>query len=114
MLRQFIRAIILGLRDNVYRPYYLSALGLLITGEVFYRIVEGWSWVDSFYFSVVTLTTVGFADPTPTKTVAKIFTMLYFLGGVSYLLTFLQTVTRRAAEVGRSAPPSPGNDLKHR
>ena len=48
--------------------HYLGTLAILVlaTGTVVYHFVEDWSWVDSFYFSSVALTTVGFGDLTPT------------------------------------------------
>ena len=36
------------------------AAGTLLTGTLVYHLLEDWSWVDSLYFSVVTLTTVGY------------------------------------------------------
>ena len=27
----------------------------LLTGSIFYHYVEGWSWVDAFYFCTITL-----------------------------------------------------------
>ena len=44
--------------DRSYRVLAVVALGLLMTGTVAFRLLEGWSWVDSFYFSVVVLVAV--------------------------------------------------------
>jgi voltage-gated potassium channel Kch len=54
---------------------------LIVIGTVFYRTVEGWSWLDAVYFSVVTIATVGYGDITPQTAIGKIFTIGYiFLG----------------------------------
>ena len=41
-----------------------SALFLLIPAYLF-TIIEGWTYLDSFYFTVISLTTVGFGDFAP-------------------------------------------------
>ncbi len=71
-------------------------LTVLMIGAVFYHIVEDLSWLDSIYFCVVTLATVGYGDITPQTDVGKIFTIFYILIGVgiiastaSYLLRYV-------------------------
>ncbi len=61
---------------------------LVVTGTVVYRWLEDWSWVDSVYFSVVAMTTVGFGDLTPTTDASKVFTIGYLVVGVSLFTTF--------------------------
>ena len=72
-----------------YRILLLSAIALLITGTVVYRVIEDWSLVDSLYFSVVAATTVGFGDLTPTTDGSKLFTVAYILASVGVISTFL-------------------------
>jgi hypothetical protein len=67
----------------------LATLLLVAVGTVVYRYIEDWSWVDSFYFSVVTVTTVGFGDLTPTTDGGKLFTVFYIIMGISIIATFL-------------------------
>ncbi len=59
---------------------------LFLTGMVSYHFLEGWSWLDSLYFSVSTLTTIGYGDLHPTSDASKIFTIVYVLGGISIVL----------------------------
>ena len=54
-------------------------------GTVSSRFLEDLSWVDSFYFSVITLTTVGYGDITPQTDGGKIFTSIYVLVGITML-----------------------------
>jgi voltage-gated potassium channel Kch len=54
-----------------------SCLALLTLGStLFLHDGEGLSWVDSFYFSVITVTTVGFGDIVPRKKSGRIFTII--------------------------------------
>ena len=59
---------------------------ILLTGAIVYHNMEKWSWVDSFYFSTTTLTTIGFGDLHPTTDASKIFTIFYVVVGVSVVL----------------------------
>lgn len=44
----------------------IIALGfILLTGAIWYKYVEGWTWIDAIYMSVITLTTVGFGETNP-------------------------------------------------
>ena len=54
-------------------------------GTVVYHALEHWSWTVSFYFSVCTLTTVGYGDYVPTTDASRLFTAIYVLVGVSIL-----------------------------
>jgi voltage-gated potassium channel len=44
---------------------------------------EGMSFVDSFYFIMMTVTTIGYGDITPTKNVTKWFVSFYSIVGVT-------------------------------
>jgi hypothetical protein len=50
--------------------------------------VDGsWSTVESFYFAVVTMSTVGYGDLAPESTFGKLFTAVYILVGVLIIFT---------------------------
>ncbi len=74
----------------------LGALaGVLAVGTVVYHLLEGWSWLNSFYFAVCTLTTVGYGDLVPTSDASRLFTALYVLAGVSIALATLSLLGSR-------------------
>jgi voltage-gated potassium channel len=52
--------------------------------------------LDAFYFSVITLTTVGYGDLSPTTPISKIFTVIYILLGISILLAFINMLASKA------------------
>jgi voltage-gated potassium channel len=62
--------------------------------------------VDAFYFSVTTLTTVGFGDLAPTTTIGKLFTVVYIFAGLSIILGFLDTIAKETLYLRRSRPGS--------
>ncbi|MBI4360618.1 two pore domain potassium channel family protein [Candidatus Micrarchaeota archaeon] len=55
-------------------------------GAAFFHAVEGWSWVDSFYFATATLTTVGYGDVVPTHDASKLFAIPFMLFGIGIML----------------------------
>lgn len=57
-------------------------LGLFILGTVWYKFVENWTWIDSSFMTMITLTTVGFGETHPLSRTSRIFTMVLILLGV--------------------------------
>jgi voltage-gated potassium channel Kch len=91
----------------MYKVLAGSAVALIGGGTIAYHLLEKWSWVDSLYFSVVAVTTVGFGDLTPSTDVSKLFTVAYVLSGVAIIATFLSARrdrrrTRRAGNRGNA------------
>ena len=81
---------VLGDRDS--RPAFLWALSTLLVGTIFYHWAEGWSYLDSVYFCVVSLGTVGYGDLTPTTPIAKLFTIVYLINGIVILLSLFDRI----------------------
>src|SRR5690348_16333400 len=79
-----------------FRLAAFAAVGILSIGTVFYHIVEKLQWLDSIYFSTVTLTTVGYGDITPHTNAGKLFTIGYILCGIGILATFANLAIKRA------------------
>jgi len=83
------------LDDHFYKVVWLSAFALIAAATVVYRWLEDWSWVDSLYFSVVAVTTVGFGDLAPTKDASKLVTVAYVLAGIGIITTFINVRLQR-------------------
>lgn len=65
---------------------------VMLIGVVGYRVIEGWNWSDSFYMTILTVSTVGFAEPHKLSEAGRIFTALLIFFGVglmAYCLTRL-------------------------
>lgn len=62
----------------------LLILVLVISfGTLGYTIIEKWSFLDSLYMTLVTLSTVGFGEVYPLSPTGKIFTMILVIFGVA-------------------------------
>ena len=82
----------------IYRLLTVITLTVLVIGVVFYHYVEHFTWVDSIYFCVVTLATVGYGDIVPKTDPGKIFTVFYILIGVGILSAFIRSFLVRAQD----------------
>ncbi|MEP3048436.1 MAG: potassium channel family protein [Roseibium sp.] len=90
LLRLF-KAIYRSWKKPELRSGLLLAFLILSSGTIFYRTVEGWSWIDALYFSVTTISTVGLGDLSPQTDVGKLFTVVYILVGVGvFVAVFAQ------------------------
>ncbi|MEL6406123.1 MAG: NAD-binding protein [Chloroflexota bacterium] len=72
--------------EDLGRQLRIAVFAFLIiipTGTIGFWILEDWSLVDSFYTAVVTLSTVGYGDFSPTNDASKIFTALFVISGLS-------------------------------
>lgn len=78
-----------GLKEPEFRGLFTLTILVIFFGAWFYHVREGWSWLDSFYFTIVTLTTVGYGDLSPQTAVGKLFTMLYIVLGLSIISSFI-------------------------
>lgn len=74
---------------TLLRLVLLPAL-VLLAGTVGYMLLEGWSWLDATYMTVITLSTVGFGEVQDLTREGRIFTAILILSGVgaiSYAFT---------------------------
>ena len=67
---------------------------LVLTGTIFYWRFEDWTLIESLYFCIVTLTTVGYGDFAPTSAGTQIFTIIYILTGFGVLVALLTSVAQ--------------------
>ncbi|MBN3927463.1 potassium channel protein [Nostoc sp. NMS4] len=56
--------------------------GVFVIGTLWYSLVEGWSWEDAAYMTVITLATVGYGETHPLGSRGRLFTIGLILLGV--------------------------------
>ena len=88
----FFRTISSFLNEKQYRDIIYVTVVVLILGTVVYHYAEDWRWIDSLYFSMITLTTVGYGDFHPQTDLGKLFTIFYIIVGVGIILSFVDAV----------------------
>jgi len=68
-------------RSKIYTAIILLFI-VLCVGVLGYRFISDYSWIDAVYMTVITITTVGFAEVSPLDTASKIFTIFLILASV--------------------------------
>lgn len=74
-----------------WRLVALLTLAVTLGGTAGYVLVEGWSWWDAFYMTVITVTTVGYGEVHPLSTAGQVLTVVVILAGVgTFFFAFTQ------------------------
>src|SRR6056297_212089 len=93
---RMISTIYLGLRDVWLdvrvRGLLLFAFSMIALATVTFWLVEGWSLLDAAFFSVVTISTVGYGELVPQTVLGKIFAMFYILIGLGVFVAAASAV----------------------
>ncbi len=72
--------------------YGITFLSVFVSGVIIIKIVESWSWLDSIYFVIVTISTVGYGDITPTTYISKIVSIILITTGISTFALLSQEI----------------------
>jgi len=67
-----------------------SLMFIVVTGTVFFHQVEGWSWLDSYFFTVITISTVGYGSLVPVTALGKIGTTGFIFVGLGVFAVAIQ------------------------
>jgi len=73
-------------------------VGVVVVGTLGYHYIEGWSFQDSLYMVIITLSSVGFEEVYPLSTVGQNFTIILIGVGTGIFLLCLATLTAFVVE----------------
>ncbi|MCF8033768.1 MAG: potassium channel family protein [Desulfarculaceae bacterium] len=75
------------------RVFLLVMLAVLIVGTVGFTLAENLPLADAVYFSIVTITTVGYGDISPHTVLGKILAVFLIVGGVGTFMGVVANAT---------------------
>jgi voltage-gated potassium channel Kch len=78
--------------DRHSRGILIVAVWLLVAGTIIFMIVEGFSPIDSFYFSFITLATIGYGDFVPSTELSRLVTVAFSIAGLGIMAALVSTI----------------------
>ncbi|RSC95925.1 potassium channel family protein [Tenacibaculum singaporense] len=92
---RFCKLVFIGIKKDTEFRYLFFFLSLLLTSStIFYHKIEHWELIDSLYFSVMTMATVGYGDFVPTHNISKIFTIIYTFLSIGTFVAFTAKIVQ--------------------
>jgi voltage-gated potassium channel Kch len=70
----------------------------VLLGGLIYSYFEKWSFFNAVYFSVVTLTTIGYGDLYPVTFFGRLFTIFYVFIGIGLIFLFINKLASNAVK----------------
>ena len=77
---------------KIYKSVMLLAAYVLLGVFVFPQLEEGWTHTDALYFSMATMSTVGYGDISPSTDSARVFTMFMIFFGLLFVFVEVANV----------------------
>lgn len=81
---RLLRAIYEAFTHQLVLALFSVNLLLVSIASVIYMHIEGWGFIQALYFSVITISTVGYGDLVPATPMGKLFTSGYIFIGAGF------------------------------
>ena len=73
-------------------------VAIFLIGSFGYVILEGWSFFEGFYMTVITLTTVGYGEVRPLTQTGRTFTIMLIFLGVGFMFYVVTAIAQVVVE----------------
>jgi voltage-gated potassium channel len=84
--------------SNNLKIALIAILILIVIGTAGFHFIEGWNVLESFYTTVMTLTTIGYGDFAPKTRGGMLFTVMLVIFGVGTMLYTVGLVAQTMVE----------------
>src|SRR5215475_7355046 len=87
-------------RRTIFQIRYalLALIVAILFGTIGFKLIEGWSFTDSFYVTVQTLTTVGYGDLPPRSSRGRGFAIVVMLIGAGGVALAASTIVQSVVQ----------------
>lgn len=79
---------------------FLAIILMIFVGSLGYHLIEGWSWFDGLYMTVITLATIGYGETHPLSLGGRLFTLMLIVIGVALFGLLISNLTKAVIESG--------------
>ena len=76
-----------------FRVFLVVLLAVVALGAIGFTVIEKLSLADAFYFTIITIATVGYGDMHPTTQIGKFFAIILTIMGVGTFLGVIANAT---------------------
>ncbi|MBM3132409.1 MAG: potassium channel protein [Chloroflexi bacterium] len=73
-------------------------LAIFVIGIIGYMVIEDWSFMDSLFMTVITITTTGYGEVHPLSGGGRIFSMVLMIGGIGTMFYTATIIIQYVAE----------------
>jgi voltage-gated potassium channel len=80
------------------RIAFLGLISIFFVGALGYHLIEGWTYSEALYTTVITLSTVGYGDFYPATAAGRFFTVILIIFGVGTMLYTVGLLTEIMVE----------------
>lgn len=88
------RAVFEAFRIPRVQALLLICLLIALVQALVFRLLEGWRFLDAFYFSVVSMATVGYGDLAPATPLGKVFTLIFLVVGIGVFVLTVSSIAQ--------------------
>ncbi|HMF91619.1 MAG TPA: potassium channel protein [Candidatus Angelobacter sp.] len=85
-------------RFRLVKILVLALGALTVAGTTGFHFIEGWSWFDSFYMVVITLSTIGYQEVHPLSHAGRVFNSVLITAGVAMVFLMVGALTQALLE----------------
>ncbi|MFN5630098.1 MAG: potassium channel family protein [Bacteroidota bacterium] len=79
---------------NATRKAFLMVVGIVLFGISGFILIEDYSLLEAIYMTIITMSTVGFAEVKPLSDAGRVFTIFLILSSLSVFTYFLTLISK--------------------
>ena len=91
---RLVKAIYAAFRSTQVQALILVCVLIALAQAVVFMRIEGWRFLDAFYFSVVSMATVGYGDFAPRTPLGKITALVFLMVGIGIFVLTVSSIAQ--------------------